>query len=72
MKRKVLLIPLIIFLAIAAGCCGSWRVMPKGMIRPIWNGAHWQACAEVSSRITGQSGAVLSGGCADSGQTSTA
>ncbi len=58
MKRKVLLIPLIIFLAIAARCCGSWRVMPKGMIRPIWNRAHWQACAEVSSRITGQSGAV--------------
>ncbi len=34
--------------------------MPKGMIRRSGIGAHWQACAEVSSRITGQSGAVLS------------
>lgn len=37
MKRKVLLIPLIIFLAIAAALLWRWRVMPKGMIRPIWN-----------------------------------
>ncbi len=56
MKRKVLLLPLIIFLAIARRCYGNWRVMLKETIRLIWNGAHWQASAEVSPRITGQSG----------------
>ena len=73
MKRKVLLIPLIIFLAIAAALLWQLARNAEGMIRPIWNRRSLaKASAEVSPRITGQSGAVLSGGCADSGQTSAA
>lgn len=37
MKRKVLLIPLIIFLAIAAALLWQLARNAKGMIRPIWN-----------------------------------
>ena len=63
MKRKVLLIPLIIFLAIAAALL--WQLARNAEGDDPTN-------LEVSPRITGQSGAVLSGGCADSGQTGAA
>ena len=73
MKRKVLLIPLIIFLAIAAALLWQLARNAEGDDPTNLESALiGQACAEVSSRITGQSGAVLSGGCADSGQTSAA
>ncbi len=39
MKRKVLLIPLIIFLAIAAALLWQLARNAEGMIRPIWESA---------------------------------
>lgn len=73
MKRKVLLIPLIIFLAIAAALL--WQLARN---------AEGDDPTNLESALIGKpvpkfrlesldkSGAVLSGGCADSGQTSTA
>lgn len=72
MKRKVLLIPLIIFLAIAAALLWQLARNAEGDDPTNLESALIGKPVPVSPRITGQSGAVLSGGCADSGQTSAA
>lgn len=72
MKRKVLLIPLIIFLAIAAALLWQLARNAEGDDPTNLNRRSLASLYKVSPRITGQSGAVLSGGCADSGQTSAA
>ncbi len=58
------------FLAIAAALLWQLARNAEGDVRPIWNRRSLASQCRSFASNTGQSGAVLSGGCADSGQTS--